>query len=93
MVLLLVLYMPIWATFNEITGELVGTPNNSQLGTSSNIMITVSDSEYSDTLTAFDITVSNVNDSPTISGTPSTSVYGLIIRLYLLQSILMWGMF
>ena len=46
---------PIWANFNGITGELSGTPKNVE--TYSNIIITVTDGEYSASLNAFDISV------------------------------------
>ena len=66
---------PSWATFNTATGELSGTPTNNDLGTSSGIVISVSDgANASASLPAFSITVTNVNDAPVISGTPITSV-------------------
>ncbi len=65
---------PTWASFNTATGALTGTPTNDDVGTVSNIVISVSDGTASDSLAAFNVTVSNVNDAPTISGTPSTSV-------------------
>lgn len=65
---------PAWATFSAATGQLSGTP--AQTGTFSNIVISVSDSIQSSTLTAFAITVSSpaAPKSPTISGTPATSI-------------------
>lgn len=66
---------PTWATFDTATGALTGTPDNSHVGLTSAIVITVTDGAgESDSLTAFDITVNNVNDAPTISGTPNTSI-------------------
>jgi hypothetical protein len=66
--------MPTWALFNAKTGNLTGTPGANDVGTSSNIIITVSDGEVPASLVAFAITVSNVNDAPVISGTPATTV-------------------
>ncbi len=66
---------PSWASFSTSTGALTGTPFNSHVGIYSNIIITVTDSAgVTDSLTAFSITVSNINNSPVISGTPSTTV-------------------
>ena len=65
---------PTWASFNTETGNLTGTPGANNVGTSSNVIITVSDGVLTASLTAFAITVSNVNDAPVISGTPATSV-------------------
>jgi len=66
---------PSWANFSTATGALTGTPTNSDVGTTSNIVITVTDSaEASDSLLAFSITVVNVNNTPTISGSPTTSI-------------------
>jgi hypothetical protein len=65
---------PTWATFNTATGRLSGTPTTSQLGTFSNIRITVSDGTATVSLAAFAITVTQVaNRPPVISGTPGTS--------------------
>ncbi|MEA3362656.1 MAG: putative Ig domain-containing protein [Thermodesulfobacteriota bacterium] len=48
---------PIWATFNSSTGELSGAPAESQLGTSSGIIISVNDSNSSASLPSFAIEV------------------------------------
>jgi hypothetical protein len=64
---------PAWATFNTATGALTGTPTNSDIGSYSNIVISVSDGVVTTALTAFSITVGNTNDAPTISGTPATT--------------------
>ena len=64
---------PSWATFSTSTGRLQGTPTAA--GTFSNISISVSDGEDTDSLQAFTITVTDSpNTPPTISGTPPTSV-------------------
>ena len=66
---------PSWANFVTATGVLTGTPSNADVGTTSGIAITVTDSQNaSASLPPFDISVDNVNDAPTISGTPPTSV-------------------
>lgn len=65
---------PAWASFNSGTGKLSGTPGNSHVGIYNNIVISVSDGTASDSLPAFNLTVTNVNDPPVISGTPGTTV-------------------
>ncbi len=67
---------PSWATFSQSTGELAGTPTNANVGSYAGIVISVSDGVLTASLPAFSITVLNVNDAPTISGTPATSVNG-----------------
>ena len=65
---------PSWATFNSVNGALSGTPGNDDVGTTSGIVISVSDGTVSTSLSAFSITVANTNDSPVITGSPATSV-------------------
>ncbi len=65
---------PTWMTFSSSTGRLSGTPTNSQVGSYGNIVISVSDGTATASLPAFTVTVTNVNDAPTITGTPVTSV-------------------
>ena len=65
---------PTWATFNSVTGALTGTPGNADVGTTTGVVISVSDGALSSSLAAFSITVANVNDAPVISGTPATQV-------------------
>jgi hypothetical protein len=67
---------PAWATFNTSTGRLSGTPSSSHVGTTSNIVIAVSDGKATAQLPAFSITVGSgtTNRAPVISGTPPTSV-------------------
>ncbi|WP_311567953.1 tandem-95 repeat protein [Photobacterium arenosum] len=55
---------PVWASFNTQTGELSGIPDNSHVGSSSGIVISVSDGSESASLAAFSISVINVNDAP-----------------------------
>ena len=66
---------PTWAAFSLSTGSLTGTPATTQVGTYSNILISVSDGTVSASLSPFSITVSApANSAPTITGTPTTSV-------------------
>ena len=51
----------------QSTGALTGTPDNDDVGTDSDIVITVSDGDATASLSSFSITVSNVNDAPTIT--------------------------
>lgn len=63
---------PTWATFDTATGRLSGTPTAT--GTSSNVIISVSDGKVAASLPAFAITVSAAaNAAPTIGGTPATA--------------------
>ena len=64
---------PAWASFSTSTGRLSGTPGVLQVGTYSNITITVSDGKASATLGPFSITVA-ANRPPVIGGTPPGSV-------------------
>ena len=66
--------LPSWASFNMSTGELFGTPAVSDLGNYANIIISVSDGEFSASLAAFTITVTANNSAPQISGSAPTSV-------------------
>ncbi|MDT3335466.1 Ig-like domain-containing protein, partial [Shewanella sp. SP1S1-7] len=64
---------PAWASFNTATGELSGTPTNADVGVTTAIVISVSDGVLSASLPAFNLTVTNVNDAPTISSTAITA--------------------
>jgi len=67
---------PAWATFDAATGRLSGTPSNSDVGTYSGIVITVSDGASSASLPGFTIAVQAVQTgagSATISWTPPTT--------------------
>lgn len=64
---------PAWATFSSTTGRLSGTPTSSHIGTTANVVITVSDGTHSAALPPFSITVTaQANRAPTVSGTPGT---------------------
>lgn len=71
-----ILNKPAWTSFNTSNGLLAGTPTNDDVGSYSNIVISVSDGQDNDggSLDAFAIVVNNINDAPVISGTPATSV-------------------
>lgn len=64
---------PAWASFNTATGALTGTPDNSDVGSYSNIQISVSDGVAVTALPSFNISVINTNDAPVISGSPATN--------------------
>ena len=68
--------MPTWASFNTLTGELSGSPSAIDVGTTSGIVISVSDGKYSASLPPFDINVLPLitNTAPVITGIPSTTV-------------------
>ena len=58
---------PSWASFNSATGELSGTPTAADVGTYSNITISLSDGTTSVSLPAFTITVTeNATGSVTL---------------------------
>ncbi len=66
---------PSWATFSSTTGALTGTPFVANVGSYSNITISVSDGTLSAALPAFSITVTAApNRLPIISGSPPTTV-------------------
>ncbi len=71
---------PTWATFTPATGQLTGTPSAANIGTTSNIIIGVTDEIASASLPAFNLqvvaapTTPPVNRAPTITGTPATTV-------------------
>ncbi|VAX27505.1 hypothetical protein MNBD_NITROSPIRAE01-388 [hydrothermal vent metagenome] len=55
---------PGWAGFNTDTGVLMGTPSNGDVGTTPNIVISVSDGVFTDALPAFSITVNLAGGGP-----------------------------
>lgn len=68
---------PAWASFDPVSGTLTGTPASNNIGTNSNIIISVSDGTVSKSLPAFSIQVQaapQTNLPPVISGTPASSV-------------------
>jgi hypothetical protein len=69
---------PAWATFTTATGQLTGTPISANVGTTSNVIISVRDGDGATAaLPAFSVTVSATapaNRPPTISGTPNATI-------------------
>ncbi len=66
---------PSWLSINASTGVVSGTPTQADIGTTSSIVITVADTAgATDSLAGFNVTVSNTNDAPVISGTPAATV-------------------
>jgi hypothetical protein len=64
---------PSWATFDVSTGQLSGTPSPLDVGTYSNIVISVSDGQASATLKAFGIAVVDVaSGAATLTWMPPT---------------------
>ena len=64
---------PSWATFSATSGRLSGTPLAGDVGTYSDVRITVSDGEITATLAPFTISVTQVTlGSVTLSWTPPT---------------------
>jgi Putative Ig domain len=72
--------LPAWAAFNTATGLLSGTPSSANVGTYSDIAISVSDGKSVVALKSFTVTVTAISSTPPasqppkISGTPATSV-------------------
>jgi hypothetical protein len=65
--------LPSWASFDTSTGRVSGTPESGDIGTYSNIVITVSDGQAGTSLAPFSITVQAVSPgSVTLSWTPPT---------------------
>jgi hypothetical protein len=66
---------PLWASFDPGTGALSGTPNSSDVGVTSAIVISVTDGIDTVSLAPFNISVAAIaNAAPLISGTPAYSV-------------------
>jgi hypothetical protein len=64
---------PGWATFDSTSGRLSGSPQAGDVGTTSNIVIGVSDGSTSDALPGFSITVNQLaTGSATVSWVPPT---------------------
>lgn len=58
---------PAWASFNSTTGVLTGTPTADDVGTNSNIIISVTDGTDTVSLTSFNISVIAINSAPVAS--------------------------
>lgn len=64
---------PSWASFDTTTGRLSGTPTAANVGTYSNVVISVSDATHTTSLAAFAINVTAISTgSATLSWTPPT---------------------
>jgi hypothetical protein len=64
---------PAWAAFNTATGALSGTPSKSSVGTTSSIVIRVSDGKLTAALPSFSLTVTTSSaGTATVSWTPPT---------------------
>ena len=72
-----VVNLPGWASFNSNTGQLQGVPGNADVGTYSNIIISVTDGIETVSLPQFNIVVESVpvesTGSVTLSWTPPTT--------------------
>jgi hypothetical protein len=70
-----ILNRPTWAVFNTATGLLAGTPKSDNVGTYSNIVISVSAAGVPVSLSPFTIQVQAAgSEAPTISGSPPPTV-------------------
>ena len=67
---------PVWASFDNGTGNLSGQPTLGNVGMYNSILISVSDGAASASLPMFSIEVAEVitNSAPTISGNPASAV-------------------
>jgi hypothetical protein len=81
---------PAWATFSTASGKLSGTPSSTYVGVTSNIVISVSDGQYTAALPAFALevkaaptvgsaTLSWVPPKTNVDGTPVTNLAGFRI--------------
>jgi hypothetical protein len=63
--------LPRWASFNEATGALLGTPGEGDVGTYNNITISVSNSSRKASLKSFSIAVTQISTgSATVNWVP-----------------------
>ncbi len=65
---------PSWATFSIASGALTGTPASTNVGTTSNITISVSDGTTSTALAAFSIAVTALPPPPVTTGTGTATL-------------------
>ena len=66
--------LPSWASFNSETGQLSGTPTSADVGSYSNVSISVSDGGLGATLPSFSISVTQIaTGSATLSWIPPTT--------------------
>jgi hypothetical protein len=66
--------LPSWASFENSTGRLIGTPSDADVGQFDDIRISVSDGQAFDSLSAFSISVNQIaQGSVTVSWSPPTT--------------------
>lgn len=58
---------PLWATFNEENGQLSGAPTNSDVGNTTEIIVSATNGYDIVQMASFDLEVLNVNDTPTVA--------------------------
>lgn len=66
--------LPSWLSLDVNSGVVSGIPGNADVGVYSNIEIGVSDGTLSESLASFELNVVNINDAPTILGSPVTLI-------------------
>jgi len=66
---------PNWASFDPATGTLSGNPGTGDIGTTNGIVISVSDSEVSASLPAFNLTVTQDGSGSIVVGTTRPEQY------------------
>ncbi len=71
-----ILNKPIWATFDDTTGRLSGTPGVAQVGVTEGIVISVSNGDESASLPAFDLLVADNSGGDQATGGGVTSPAG-----------------
>jgi Ca2+-binding RTX toxin-like protein len=58
--------LPTWLTFDPVSGAFSGTPDNAQVGTIG-LRVTATDSMNASVSDIFNLTITNVNDAPTVA--------------------------
>ncbi len=61
---------PDWASFNQVNGELSGTPGNSDVGVTADVTISATNGFHIVNLDSFNLEVINVNDPPELLTNP-----------------------
>lgn len=77
---------PSWAAFDEHTGQLSGSPTNSDVWTTDGVRIQVSDGTVTTSLPAFSLTVRNANDAPSFTSLPVMAATEDIPYTYMVQA-------
>ncbi|MDH5484727.1 MAG: putative Ig domain-containing protein [Gammaproteobacteria bacterium] len=65
---------PGWMSINASTGVVSGVPTNADVGSTAGVIVGVRDTGAAEDTLSFDVTVTNTNDAPVISGTPAIIV-------------------